>query len=178
MTTDRHGPVITGRENQWQTEVTRQLPLLLTELLDSPVYGLGDSRDLPPTSYGVYLFSERGRPRYVGRVGLTERSKRAGKGFSNFRTRLRGHVRPRHNEGTYAYARTVRSVRRKRLPLAATRKANCDNSEFMDEFRRQCERVARMDFQVVEITENRLAAVFEIYAAAALGLRHQTFAVS
>jgi hypothetical protein len=48
----------------------------------------------------------------------------------------------------------------------------------MDEFRRQCERVARMDFQVVEITENRLAAVFEIYAAAALGLRHQTFAVS
>ena len=34
-----------------------------------------------------------------------------------------------------------------------------------------------MGFQVVEITDNRLAAVFEIYAASALGLKGQTFAV-
>jgi hypothetical protein len=47
----------------------------------------------------------------------------------------------------------------------------------MDEFRRQCLRVRRMGFQVVEIDDNRLAAVFEIYAVAALGLR-QSFAVS
>lgn len=178
MTTDRDDPKITGREDQWRKDVTRQLPGLLTKLLDSPVYGLGGGRDLPPTTYGVYLFSQKGKPRYVGRVGLTERSKRAGKGFSNFRTRLRGHVRPRHNEGTYAYARTVRNFRRRRLPLGDTRKANCADPEFMDEFRRQCDVVARMDFQVVKITDNRLAAVFEIYAATVLGLRHQTFAVS
>jgi hypothetical protein len=35
-----------------------------------------------------------------------------------------------------------------------------------------------MDFQIVEIADNRLAAVFEIYAATALGLSDQTFAVS
>lgn len=157
-----------------------QLPDLLTVLLDSEAYGLTNGRELPPDKvrYGVYLFSELGKPRYVGRVGLTERSKRVGKGFSSFRTRLRGHTRPRHSEGTYAYARAAKQFRRKKLPLAETRKANCENPEFMAEFRRQCERVRRMDFQVVEITDNKLAAVFEIYAATVLGLRDQTFAVS
>ncbi len=178
MATKRKTLKIIARERQWDAEITKQLPDLLTRLLDSPIYGLGEDRDPPPATYGVYLFSERGRPRYVGRVGLTERSKRAGKKFSNFRTRLRGHVRPRHNEGTYAYARTVRSFHGKKLPLAGTRKENCADPEFMAEFRRQCERIARWDFQVVEITDNRLAAVFEIYAATVLGLRHQTFAVS
>lgn len=178
MTIERSDPKIAARERQWDEEVAKQLPDLLTRLLDSPIYGLGKDRELPPAAYGVYLFSEKGKPRYVGRVGLTERSKRAGKKFSNFRTRLRGHVRPRHNEGTYAYARTVRSFHRKKLPLAGSRKANCEDPAFMEEFRRQCERIARWDFQVVEITDNRLAAVFEIYAATVLGLRHQTFAVS
>jgi len=178
MAINRNDQAIISRERQWDAEITKRLPDLLTRLLDSPIYGLGEDRDLPPATYGVYLFSERGKPHYVGRVGLTERSKRAGKKFSNFRTRLRGHVRPRHNEGTYAYARTVRSFHRKKLPLAGTRKENCADPEFMAEFRRQCERIARWDFQVVEITDNRLAAVFEIYAATVLGLRHQTFAVS
>lgn len=178
MTSKRSNPKIAARERQWDEEVSKQLPDLLTRLLDSPIYGLGKDRDLPPAAYGVYLFSEKGKPRYVGRVGLTERSKRAGKKFSNFRTRLRGHVRPRHNEGTHAYARTVRGFHRKKLPLAGSRKANCADPDFMEEFRRQCERIASWDFQVVEINDNRLAAVFEIYAATVLGLRHQTFAVS
>jgi|GEM_PF-1607019 len=178
MASSRTDSGIIARERQWDAEITKQLPDLLTQLLESPIYGLGEDRDLPPATYGVYLFSEGGKPRYVGRVGLTERSKRAGKKFSNFRTRLRGHIRPRHNEGTYAYARTVRSFHRKKKPLARTRKENCADPEFMVEFRRQCERIARWDFQVVEITDNRLAAVFEIYAATVLGLRHQTFAVS
>lgn len=178
MATNRHDPKIVAREERWQKRVTEELPALLTALLESKLFGLVGDRDLPPATYGVYLFSEKGAPRYVGRVGLTERSKRAGKGFSNFRTRLLGHIRPRHNEGTYAYKRAVRAFERKQLPLGKTRKANCESSEFMDEFRRQCLRVACMDFQIVEINENRLAAVFEIYAATVLGLRNQTFAVS
>jgi hypothetical protein len=178
MTIERSDPKIAAREGQWDKEIAKQLPDLLTHLLNSPIYGLVKDRDLPPAAYGVYLFSEKGKPRYVGRVGLTERSKRAGRKFSNFRTRLRGHVRPRHNEGTYAYARTVRSFHRKGLPLAGSRKANCADPDFMEEFRHQCERIAGWDFQVVEINDNRLAAVFEIYAATVLGLRHQTFAVS
>lgn len=180
MTIDRKDPKIRRREGRWSNEVTKQLPVLLTTLLKSEIYGLGKGRDLPPENvrYGIYLLSEKGRPRYVGRVGLTERSKRAGKAFSSFRTRLRGHTRARHSEGTYAYARTVRHFRRKGLALSGTRKANCEDPEFKDEFRRQCGMVSEMDFQIVEVTDNRLAAVFEIYAATALGLRDQTFAVS
>lgn len=180
MHIDRDDPRILKREHDWIVKVGERLPELLTELLASPLFGLSDGRNLPPKEkrYGVYLFSEKGRPRYVGRVGLTERSKRAGKGFSSFRTRLYGHVRPRHSEGTYAYARTTKLFRRKGLPLAETRKANCEDPDFIVEFRRQCERVRKMDFQVVEITDNRLSAVFEIYAAFALGLKDQTFAVS
>lgn len=90
MTIERSDPRIAARESQWDEEVAKQLPDLLIRLLNSPIYGLGKGRDLPPAAYGVYLFSEKGKPRYVGRVGLTERSKRAGKKFSNFRTRLRG----------------------------------------------------------------------------------------
>ncbi len=103
---------------------------------------------------------------------------RAGKRFSNFRTRLHGHTQPRHGQGTYAYTLAVRSFRRRGLALAETRDGNCANPEFMTEFRRQCERVRHMGFQVVNITDNRLAAIFEIYAATVLGLREQTFAVS
>lgn len=180
MTSQRNGSEIIARQRKWDAEITKQLPDLLTRLLDSPIYGLGDGRELPPVEprYGVYLFSERRRPRYVGRVGLTDRSKLAGKTYSSFRTRLRGHVRPRHNQGTYAYGLTVKHFQAKKLPLAGTRKANCEDPAFMAEFQRQCERIRRMDIQVVEITDNRLAAVFEIYAAMVLDLRHQTFAVS
>lgn len=148
-------------------------------MLDSKVYGLTNGRRLPPSEvrYGVYLFSEKRKPRYVGRVGLTERSKRAGKKFSSFRTRLRGHVRSAR-EGTYTYGRAVKTFRRKGLPLAETRKANCEDAKFMGEFSHQGNRVHAMEYRLVQITNNRLAAMFEIYAATVLGLHKQTFAVS
>ncbi len=173
-------PKIADRQRRWDEQITAQLPELLTKLLESPIYGAALGRPKPPEAYGVYLFSERGRPRYVGRVGLTERSRRAGKGFSNFRTRLNGHTsrRARHNEATYAYKRTCEVFRRGGILLARTRAANCENPAFVEEFRRQIERVREMDFQVVEINDDdRLAAVFEVYAATVLGL-DQSFAVS
>ncbi len=178
MPVNRHDPQILRREQRWEDEVTVRLPVLLTELLESRVFGLASERDLPPKAYGVYLLSDRGRPCYVGRVGLTERSRRAGKQFSNFQTRLKGHAAARHESGTYAYARTVRTLQRRGAEVVGTRAQNCADPEFMAEFRLQCEHVRRMGCQVVEITDNRVSAVFEIYAAAALGLRHQTFAVS
>jgi hypothetical protein len=178
MPIKRHDPEVLRRVQRWEDEVTNRLPVLLTELLESPVFGLAAGRELPPKAYGVYLLTDRGRPCYVGRVGLTDRSRRAGKQFSNFQTRLKGHAVARHESGTYAYARTVRTLQRNGVELLGTRRENCADPDFMDEFRRQCERVRRMGCQVVEITDNRLSAVFEIYAAAARGLRNQTFAVS
>jgi hypothetical protein len=174
-----HDPKIADRQRRWDEQITAQLPQLLTKLLESPIYGAAPDRPKPPQTYGVYLFSERGRPCYVGRVGLTERSRRAGTRFSNFRTRLNGHTsrRAQHNEATYAYTLTCEVFRCRGIALAKTRAANCDNPAFKEEFVRQIERVTEMDFRVVEINDDRLAAVFEVYAATVLGL-HQSFAVS
>ncbi len=38
----------------------------------------------------------------------------------------------------------------------------------MEHFRAQCQRVEEMGFRVVEIDDDRLAAVFEVYAATVL----------
>jgi hypothetical protein len=174
----QHYPGVVERQETWEREVSRKLPALLTQLLQSPVYGLTRNRPLPPKQYGVYLFIDQAEsPHYVGRVGLTERSRRAGKGFSNFRTRVQGHTQARHNEGTFAYVRTCEYLRAQGGSLAATRAGNCADPEFMTEFRRQCQLVRDMGVRVVEIDDNKLSAVFEIYAATVLGLP-QSFAVS
>jgi len=170
---------INANRERWEREVDDRLPALLDCLLASEVYGLGAGRQPPPETYGVYLFSENGEPRYVGRVGLTERSRLAGARYSSFRTRLRGHVRARHNEGTFAYALAVAAFRDRGLPLAGTRQGNSDNPEFHEEHTRQCKRVREMEFRVVEIPadESVLAATFEMYAATVLELP-QSFTVS
>jgi hypothetical protein len=102
---------------------------------------------------------------YVGRTGLTDRSRRAGKpGHSNFATRRQNHTQPRHNAGTYAYKLALEVK-----PMSGTRDANCQDPAFLDEFRRQCARVKAMKFQVVEVTDDALATVLEVYAAQVLG---------
>jgi hypothetical protein len=176
--TERQHSAVVERQKTWDREVTSELPDLLRQLLDSPVYGLTRDRPLPPEQHGIYLLiDDAGAPQYVGRVGLTDRSRRAGKRFSSFRTRVRGHAVARHNSGTYAYARTCEHFRSQGRPLASTRKGNCDDPEFMAEFRRQCSVVGDMGVRVVAIDDNKVAAVFEIYAATVLELP-QSFAVS
>jgi hypothetical protein len=171
-------PAAVERQKAWDREVTSELPGLLRQLLDSPVYGLTRDRPLPPEQHGIYLLiDDAGAPQYVGRVGLTDRSRRAGKRFSSFRTRVRGHAVARHNSGTYAYARTCEHFRSQGRPLATTRKETCDDPEFMEEFRRQCGLIRDMGVHVIAIDDNKVAAVFEIYAATVLGLP-QSFAVS
>lgn len=163
----------------WEKDVVARLPGLLADLLASPVYGLGPNRSAPPATHGVYLFSDDMGPMYVGRAGWTERARRAGRpGFSNFNTRLRSHTYARDNEGTFAYRLTCEEFRKREQPLGLTRATNCANEMFMVEFRRQCARVTLMEFRIIEITNDRLAAVFEIYAATVLRTRYNSFATS
>ena len=105
---------------------------------------------------------------YVGRTGRTERSIEKGRGHSNFRTRRAAHTHARHNEGTYAYRLALDRFADAGGIRAATRAANCANPDFMEHFQKQCHRVKRMEFRVVEIDDDRLAAVFEVYAATVL----------
>ena len=154
---------IEARQRRWQVEITDRLPVLLDRLLAAE-----DCAVSPPTGHGVYLFSERGRPMYVGRTGRTERSIAKGRGHSNFRTRRAAHTHARHNEGTYAYRLALASFSEAGGVRAETRAANCANPDFMEHFRTQCQRVEEMGFRVVEIDDDRLAAVFEVYAATVL----------
>jgi hypothetical protein len=144
--------------------VTARLPELLDELLAAP-----DCASGPPRTHGVYLFSEQGAPKYVGRTGRTERSKAANKrAYSNFAARRRSHTRPRPNEATYAYRLAFAEFIAQGIPLLATRAANCANEAFKATFVSQCARVAQMEFRVVAIDDDKLAAVFEVYAATML----------
>ena len=155
---------IVSRQADWEAEVSVKLPVLLSDLLHCQ-----DCADSPPKSHGVYLFSDHGTPMYVGRTGRTERSIAANKvSHSNFASRRRGHITPRHTSGTYAYRLAVAAFAERKKPLAGTREANSQDTEFMAEFRSQCERVKAMEFRVVEITDDKLAAVFEVYAATVL----------
>ena len=152
------------RQRRWQVEITDQLPVLLARLLAAE-----DCAASPPKSHGVYLFSENETPMYVGRTGRTERSlAKPGGGHSNFRTRRAGHIQPKHNQGTYAYRLARIGFTEAGGVLSTSRDANCANPVFMEHFREQCMRVKAMQFGVVEIDNDRLAAVFEIYATTIL----------
>lgn len=169
---------VSKRQAAWTREVASRLPGLLTQLVESPIYGLSPDRPPPPEKYGVYLFADaEDTPLYVGRVGLTDRSRLAGKRFSSFRTRIRAHTQPRHNSGTFAYAKTCERFREEGRALAGARAANCQDPEFMAEFRHQCDLLRNSGVRIVEINDNKLSAVFEIYAATVLGLP-QSFATS
>jgi hypothetical protein len=154
---------LAARKRGWQTEIADQLPALLDRLLRAD-----DCAASPPKAHGVYLFSERSTPMYVGRTGRTERSIAKGGGHSNFRTRRAAHTHARHNEGTYAYRLALASFAEAGGVRAATRAANCSNPAFMEHFQAQCGRVKAMEFRVVDIADDRLAAVFEVYASAIL----------
>jgi hypothetical protein len=79
------------------------LPEMLSELLASDVYGI--SRRPPKGQRGVYLFTESGRHLYVGRTGITARS-RAGGGppITSFRHRFDQHTQPGKPPGAAGFA--------------------------------------------------------------------------
>jgi hypothetical protein len=155
---------LAAAKRRWQTEIADQLPVLLDLLLTAE-----DCAASPPKTHGVYLFSESGKPMYVGRTGKTERSIAKGQGHSNFRARRTAHIRPRHNEGTYAYRLALKAFVEAGGVPGATRKATCEDAAFDQHFREQCQRVKEMEYRVVPIELDRLAAVFEIYASTILG---------
>jgi hypothetical protein len=96
------------RMAEWAA-MNERLPGLLLRLLDSDVYGLGAGRPDPPDDqHGVYLFTERERELYVGRTGLTERARLAGKsGSSSLMTRLTGHVERDPGSASFAWRLTM-----------------------------------------------------------------------
>jgi hypothetical protein len=140
--------------------------------------------DPPADQHGVYLFTEDGRHLYVGRTGLTERAQRSGSaGSSSFLTRLTAHVKRDPGSASFAWRLAMERAEAEvaaghRQALAATRKARVKDPDLLRLFRDAQERVAAMDFRAVEISDERLAYVFELYAAWVLETPYNSFATS
>lgn len=173
------GAGLRSRQLTWEA-VTAKLPTYLEELLASPVFGRGSDRIPPPRTHGVYLFTEPGKHLYVGRCGLTERAKAAGKGHSNFRTRLAGHTRPSaaHNQATFAWRLAIEALGEELAQMPKERASRQLDERFRKEFFVQKERVAAMEFRIVEIRDDFESYVFEPYAALALRTPYNSWATS
>lgn len=123
---------------------------------------------LPPDmpTAGIYLFSERGQHLYVGRT-------------NRMRARLQEHCRPSStsNSAPFAFtlARNATGLRRATyLPDGSRRRLERD-PKFRAAFTKAKQRVRRMDVRSVQEADPTRQALLELYAAIALGTRHNDF---
>jgi len=165
--------------------MNERLPGLLSRLLKSEVYGLASDRPDPPEDqHGVYLFTEGERELYIGRTGLTERARLAGKsGSSSFMTRLTGHIERDPGSASFAWRLTMERALAQveageRGALAATRKLRVTDPGLLELFHEEQQRVRAMEFRIVQIDDERVGYVFELYAAWVLETPYNSFATS
>lgn len=109
-------------------------------------------KDMP--SAGIHLFSEAGRPLYVGRT-------------NNLRKRLQYHTRNNHNQATFAFllARHKTGRLKASYPPRGSRKDLLTDPEFRAAFDAARKRICRMDVQFVEEADPIRQALLEVYAA-------------
>ena len=141
-------------------EIVAQLEPLLEELQSGPVYHGPTLRKLPKK--GVYVFYEDGKPMYVGRVGSNSKQ--------TVRQRIRQHTIPSsgHNQATFAFR-----LLQEDLGLSVGHESDMTRPELAEKyeakFSEQKQRVRNMGVRVVEVTDSVVQAIFEIYAALAMG---------
>jgi hypothetical protein len=138
-------------------EIEHQLPGLLDALLAGPPYRRGEKPSVPPVA-GVYLFTEGGIHRYVGRT-------------RNANRRLGEHTRPssKENSAPFAFNVAKSEARSGGLDVAGSRKAVAALPGFTPHFAAVKERVRAMEFRVVEVVDPAVSTIFEVYASIALG---------
>ncbi len=138
-------------------EIEQELPNLLSALLDSRAYTRGTLPAVPKVS-GVYLFTEEGVHRYVGRT-------------RNANRRLGEHTRPKspHNSAPFAFNIAKAEATTKGLNVTGTRKEISLLPDFISLFTSAKQRVRDMEFRIVRVADATLSTVFEVYASIALG---------
>lgn len=114
----------------------------------------------------VYLFSENGKPLYVGRT-------------NHFRQRMRQHSidAAAHNQAVFAFrlAREETGKTEASYSQKGSRMALLLDPEFAAAFSRAKVRVRSMDLRYVEETDQLRQALLEIYAAVVLNTPHNDF---
>jgi len=137
-------------------EIEKRLPGLLHDLLDGRPYRRG-KRPAVPHIAGVYLFTEDGTHRYVGRTRDTNR-------------RLGEHIWDSSGENSAPFAFNIAKADAEEagVELVGSRKAVASMPAFEPYFKSAKQRVRAMDFRIVRVLEPTVSTVLEVYAAMAL----------
>ena len=132
------------------------MPALLQELLAAPKHRVSEHPAVPNTP-GIYLFSNRRKPVYVGQT-------------RKLRTRLRQHTGAtnRHNQASFAFNLAKRNAKRAGVDVAMGREPLEAHPEFVPFFDQARADVAGMGVQFIELADPIERTLFEVYAALAL----------
>jgi hypothetical protein len=139
------------------SEILDQIEPLLDQLLGCEPHRRGH-RPAAPELPGVYLFTENGKPIYVGQT-------------RNFRRRWGEHTRPSSPENSAPFAFNIarQEAIREDLDMMGSRKAVSKLPDFAELFDAAKLRVSSMEFRFVTIEDPPLRTIFEVYASLALG---------
>ena len=146
-------------------------------LVDSLAPKLESLRSMPPLRAGVlprnmpvsgvYLFSENGKPMYVGRSNV-------------LRKRYGRHCLPgaTHKQAAFAFQLARRATGKTKATYKAgkeSRKGLMQDSAFIAAFKDAKERIRKMDYRYVEEPEQNRQALLEIYCAVVLSTPYNDF---
>jgi hypothetical protein len=143
-------------------EIINQTPILLKKLQESAFLERNNISLLPVK--GIYVFYEQGQPIYVGRS-------------RNIHRRVSSHGRPSsgHNSATFAFLLAKERAKAYGYDINLSRRDLEINPEFSRIYKEEKARVAKMQIKAVEIINPEVQAIFEIYAAKALGTQYNDF---
>lgn len=160
------------------------LPEMLAELLASEVYGI--DRRPPKDQRGVYLFTERGKHLYVGRTGITARSRASGgPPITSFRHRFDQHTQLGRPPGAASFAnRLMQKAAMRRgieIPGDWWKNRKTEGAEACGLFLAAKARIGAMECRVVAFGDDLKgvrSSVGEIYVHTQLRTRFNDFSTS
>jgi hypothetical protein len=160
------------------------LPTMLSGLLESEAYGY-ESRP-PADQRGVYLFSEAGEHLYVGRTGITARSRASGRPpITSFRHRFDQHTQMGRPPAAAALAHrlTRQTAEERGVPITPKwwKHRRGDGKPVYDLFCEAKDRVGSMEFRKVAFDDDLAgvrSSIAEIYAHTHLQTRFNDFLTS
>lgn len=165
-------------------DLTTWLPVMLEQLQASKVF---HAECRPPRDQrGVYLFSEAGQHLYVGRTGITARSRaKGGEPITSFRHRFDQHVQPGRPPGASSFANRLMLERATQLDLVVPGNWWADRHEasleIYDLYKAAKTRIGGMECRVVPFEDDIKgvrSTVAEVYAHVHLETPYNDFSTS
>ena len=165
-------------------DLTAWLPTMLTQLMASEVFHLAYRP--PRDQRGIYLFSDAGHHLYVGRTGITARSRaQGGEPITSFRHRFDQHIQPGRPPGASSFANRLMRERAAELNLVVpddwwTHRASTASAIY-DLYKAAKTRIGTMECRVVPFADDIKgvrSTIAEVYVHVHLKTPHNDFSTS